>query len=149
MRTISECVSDIKSILNIIEMTEQCDGETVVKIDELANEILSINGMKDEVLEPMNNEKCTCLGFKKKDNDMVCVKDILNENQEEKDTIYIHLRKEKSNEYDPLIVPLWNGWLRDIPVEFMESEVKSTGQSLADLENGFIGFYIEIKELLN
>lgn len=60
MRTITECVGDIKSILNNIERTEHYDGETSVDIDELVNEILSINGTKDEVLEPIRNDKCTC-----------------------------------------------------------------------------------------
>ena len=32
MRTIPEVISDIKSILNNIERTELCDGETLVDI---------------------------------------------------------------------------------------------------------------------
>ena len=49
MRTIPEAVEDIKSILNNIERTESCDGETLVDINELADEILTIsayNGKK-------------------------------------------------------------------------------------------------------
>lgn len=58
-RTIAECVNDIKSILNNAERTQECSGETLVDIDELANEILSINGTKDEPLKPVlcMNEK--------------------------------------------------------------------------------------------
>ena len=46
MRTIPEAVEDIKSILNNIERTESCDGETLVDINELAGEILTINAYK-------------------------------------------------------------------------------------------------------
>ena len=59
-RTIAECVSDIKSILNNVERTQECNGETLVDIDELVNEILSINGTKDEPQEPIRIDKCTC-----------------------------------------------------------------------------------------
>lgn len=80
---------------------------------------------------------------------MVKVRDVVEQNKEEKDTIFIHLHKENKDEYDSLIVPVWDGWLKDIPKEFMEYEVKSTGQSLADLEKGIIGFYIEINIMKN
>lgn len=60
MRTIAEYAEDIKSILNNVERTEHYDGETSVDIDELVNEILSINGTKDEPQEPIRNDKCTC-----------------------------------------------------------------------------------------
>ena len=43
MRTVDEAVSDIKSILNNIERTEECYGETLVDIDELCDEILTIS----------------------------------------------------------------------------------------------------------
>lgn len=46
MRTIPEVVEDIKSILNNIERTENCDGETLVDINEFADEILTINTYK-------------------------------------------------------------------------------------------------------
>lgn len=46
MRTIQEVCEDIKSILNNIERTENCDGETLVDIDELVNEILIISTYK-------------------------------------------------------------------------------------------------------
>lgn len=48
MRTIPEVAKDIKSILNNIERTQECNGETLVNIDELVNEILTINCYKDE-----------------------------------------------------------------------------------------------------
>lgn len=56
MRTIAEYAEDIKSILNNVERTEHYDGETSVDIDELVNEILSINGTKDEPQEPIRND---------------------------------------------------------------------------------------------
>ena len=43
MRTIPEAVEDIKSILNNIECTEECTGETLVDINELVDEILTIS----------------------------------------------------------------------------------------------------------
>ena len=46
MRTIAEAVEDIKSILNNIERTESYDGETLVDINELADEILTISAYK-------------------------------------------------------------------------------------------------------
>ena len=46
MRTIPEVVEDIKSILNNIERTENCDGETLVDINELTDEILAISTYK-------------------------------------------------------------------------------------------------------
>lgn len=48
MRTIPEVVEDIKSILNNIERTEECNGETLVDINELADEILSIDCYMDK-----------------------------------------------------------------------------------------------------
>ncbi len=78
---------------------------------------------------------------------MVKVKDVFEQNQEEKDTIYIHLTKEKKDKYDPVSVGLWDGWLKDIPDAYMELEVVGTGQSLKDLENGIIGFYVETKAI--
>lgn len=73
---------------------------------------------------------------------MVRVIDIFEQNQEEKDTIFIHLIDEK--ECDSLGTILWEGWLKDIPDKFMEWKVESTGQSLRDLENGIVGFYVDI-----
>lgn len=48
MRTIVEVIEDIKSILNNIERTEECNGETLVDINELADEILTINSITNE-----------------------------------------------------------------------------------------------------
>lgn len=46
MRKIEECVEDIKIILNNIERTEECNGETLVDINELIDEILTICSVK-------------------------------------------------------------------------------------------------------
>lgn len=43
MRSIPEVAEDIKSILNNIERTEECTGETLVDINELVDEILTIS----------------------------------------------------------------------------------------------------------
>ncbi len=67
---------------------------------------------------------------------MVKVKDMCIENQEEKDSIFVHLNKAKEDNFDPLIEGLWEGWLKDVPDEYMDYEVVSKGQSLADLERG-------------
>lgn len=48
MRTIPEVAEDIKSILNNIERTEECTGETLVDINELVDEMLAINCYKDK-----------------------------------------------------------------------------------------------------
>ena len=57
MRTIPEVISDMKSILNNIERTEECTGETLVDIDELANEILSINSIeKHKIFEELDKK---------------------------------------------------------------------------------------------
>lgn len=50
MRTITEVAEDIKSILNNIERTEECNGETLVDINELVDEILSINAHKQKIV---------------------------------------------------------------------------------------------------
>lgn len=50
MRTIIEVAEDIKSILNNIERTEECNGETLVDINELVDEILSINANKQKIV---------------------------------------------------------------------------------------------------
>lgn len=42
MRKFYEAAKDIKSILNNIENAEECNGETLVEIDELVNEMLTI-----------------------------------------------------------------------------------------------------------
>ena len=47
MRTIAECVEDIKSILNNVERTQEYTGETSVDINELVDEILSINAVHE------------------------------------------------------------------------------------------------------
>lgn len=43
MRKIDEAVLDIKNILNDIDRTQECDGQDTAKINELCDEILSIN----------------------------------------------------------------------------------------------------------
>ena len=48
MRTIPEVAEDFKSILNNIERTEECTGETLVDINELVDEVLTINCYKDK-----------------------------------------------------------------------------------------------------
>lgn len=50
MRKIHEVVEDIKSILNNIERTEECTGETLVDINELVDEILSIDASKQKIV---------------------------------------------------------------------------------------------------
>lgn len=51
MRTIAEVAEDIKSILNNIERTEECTGETLVDINELVDEILSIDSIERKDVE--------------------------------------------------------------------------------------------------
>lgn len=76
---------------------------------------------------------------------MIRVEDIFKQNQEESSTIFIHLQKARQDEYAPLMENnLWDGWLRDIPNEYMECAATIIGQSLTDLEKGITGFYIEI-----
>ncbi len=68
MRTIPEVAEDIKSILNNIERTEECTGETLVDINELVDEILTIsccsntteirNKAIDEFSERMCDRSC-------------------------------------------------------------------------------------------
>lgn len=48
MRTITECVEDIKSILNNVERTQEYTGETSVDINEFVDEILSINTIHEK-----------------------------------------------------------------------------------------------------
>lgn len=50
MRIIPKVVEDIKSILNNIERTEECTGETLVDINELVDEILSIDASKQKIV---------------------------------------------------------------------------------------------------
>lgn len=78
---------------------------------------------------------------------MITVKDIYNENQKEKDDFFIHLNKTKEDEFDPLTVGLWEGWLKDVPSEYMRYEVTHIGQSLKDSENGVTGYHLEIREI--
>lgn len=76
---------------------------------------------------------------------VIKVKDVAAENQENKETYFIHLEKEKKDKFDPLTEIIWEGWLKDIPDEYMECEVLSSGESLRDAEQGRTGFYLEIK----
>lgn len=55
MRTISEAVEDIKSILNNVERTEECTGETLVDINELVDEILTLNHLQERKCEDCAN----------------------------------------------------------------------------------------------
>lgn len=68
MRNVDEVVDDIKSILNNIERTEECYGETLVEIDELSNEILAIyhtirNKAIDEAMETAAKAICIGCGY--------------------------------------------------------------------------------------
>lgn len=76
---------------------------------------------------------------------MITVKDIYEENKEEREFYYIHLDKAQDDEFDPLITPIWEGYLKDVPEEYMDYEVVRSGQSLADQEKGITGFRLEIK----
>ena len=51
MRKIYEVAEDIKSILNNIERTQEYNGEVLVDIDELVNEILSIDAKERKETE--------------------------------------------------------------------------------------------------
>ena len=72
MRTIPEVAEDIKSILNNIERTEECTGETLVDINELVDEILTIscidtteirNKAIDEAMETSARAICVGCGY--------------------------------------------------------------------------------------
>ena len=76
---------------------------------------------------------------------MASIKDIVEENRKEKENYYLHIcYKESEDKYDPLINMLWEGWLKDVPEQHMNYEVKSVGQSLSDLQKGITGFLIEV-----
>lgn len=51
MRKIYEVVEDIKSILNNVERAQEYNGETLVDIDELIDEILSIDAKERKEVE--------------------------------------------------------------------------------------------------
>lgn len=77
---------------------------------------------------------------------MIKVKDFIEQNAEGLNNYYIHLEAEKADKFDPVSNVVWEGYLGNIPDKYMDCEVISTGQSLADREKGIAGFYLEIKE---
>jgi len=77
---------------------------------------------------------------------MVKVKEIIKQNMEDINSIFIHLENEKEDPYDPMIDVLWEGYLKDIPEEYYDKEVVKTSQSLRDNEKGINGFYLTLKK---
>lgn len=60
------------------------------------------------------------------------------------DDVFIHLADASSK--DEISVDLiWEGWVKDIPSDYMESEVIQTGQSVKDSEKGINGYYVYIE----
>lgn len=60
------------------------------------------------------------------------------------DEVFIHLADAASKDGISADL-LWEGWIKDIPSEYMSSEVIQTGQSLKDSENGINGHYVYIE----
>ncbi len=60
------------------------------------------------------------------------------------DEVFIHLADASSK--DEISVDLiWEGWIKDLPSDYMKSEVIQTGQSVKDSEKGINGYYVYIE----
>ena len=83
MRTIPEVAEDIKSILNNIERTEECTGETLVDINELVDEILTISccsnttEIRNKVIDELKNKICMHFADWQYSEDDKAIKDII------------------------------------------------------------------------
>lgn len=60
------------------------------------------------------------------------------------DEVYIHLADAATKDEISVDI-IWEGWINNLPTEYMGSEVIQTGQSLKDSEKGVNGYYIYIK----
>ena len=72
------------------------------------------------------------------------IKEIVEENKDELDDIFVHLRIQKSDEDDPMYETLWEGMLESIPTKYLECEIQAIKRSLRDAEQGINGHYIII-----
>ena len=58
--------------------------------------------------------------------------------------VFIHLADAATK--DGISVDMiWEGWIKDLPIDYMDSEVVQTGQSLKDSEKGINGYYVYIE----
>ena len=60
------------------------------------------------------------------------------------DEVFIHLADAASKD-DVEINIIWEGWIKDLPTDYMNSEVIETGQSVKDSEQGVNGYYVYIE----
>ena len=74
------------------------------------------------------------------------VKDILLDNDEEKEIIFIYLMQGKVDENGMVKKLIWEGWMCDIPKEFLNSKVIGISKSLMAEEKGIDAFYLAIAE---
>lgn len=69
MRTIPEVVEAVLNILNEVEHTEECNGDTLCEINELMGEILVINSNNERKCEECagcTNWLCDCANIRAK-----------------------------------------------------------------------------------
>ena len=81
------------------------------------------------------------LSAEKMDSDNITIKDICSDPDFKEKEIFIHLVWNNKDPYDPIVVPIWEGYMKDIPKEYMNFKVISTSRSMKDFQNGITGFY--------
>ena len=59
------------------------------------------------------------------------------------DEVFIHLADAASKDNVSVDI-IWEGWIKDLPSNYMELEVIQTGQSVKDSEKGINGYYVYV-----
>lgn len=77
--------------------------------------------------------------------DKITVRNICKEPDNIKSELYLHLVWQPENPDEPMLEPIWEGYITDIPEEYMDYKVENTGRSMKDFEMGVDGFYIYCK----
>lgn len=70
------------------------------------------------------------------------VKDICKDPDLSNYDIYIHLAWKNEDPYEPMVDMIWEGYIEDIPEEYMNYIVVDSGKSLSDSQKGINGYYL-------
>lgn len=111
----------------------------------LEYKVRSIELIEDQLVITIIGDKLVKVQEQPEEQNKVTVKNIWNDNDHE--TTYVHLRLgNPSASYVPIENCLFDGWLKDLPMEYFNYVVIQTGISLTDEEKDINGYYVYVVE---
>ena len=135
-------MDELEMILQLQDLRSHCrdfsaDNEAFQKDVEALNMAIGyiIDTMEriqvsEEIIDSTENEK---------------VGDISKNPQFTDKEIYLHLIWHNEDPYDPVINPIWEGYIKDVPEKYINFNITGISRSMKDYEKGIEGFYISCR----